>query len=390
MNVKTENNVSVFITKISCGSSYSLLLSKNGNIYSFGYNKFGQIGNNNLRNQLIPQKISSSVKFIDIASHFRYDISIALSDNNIYYIWVNVEKKIMSPKETHFKSLNEIFRNFNQITYKTIQIFSEFETLTISFSDNELIEKNCEQINNLENTLLLLLSPNIISRYKNWNRISIKKVKVYFRFNDRDLDFPYSLIDKNSLILTEEDEVFAFGNNSNGLLDFNNLGEIIEPLIVNDLSHKIIGFDNCFHHVIAITEENKVYIWGFNNFGQLGNGTYDDCFVPHLLNELNDENITAVCCGGWHSLALTSNGKVYAWGSNRFGQIGNECDNECQLTTIKIEKFEEKTIVAISCGYYHSLALTENGRIYSWGNNEFNQLGFANIIASNAPKLIKI
>ncbi len=230
-------------------------------------------------------------------------------------------------------------------------------------------------------------------RYKNWNRIEPnfdKKVKVYFRFNDRDLDFPYSLIDKNSLILTEEDEVFAFGNNSNGLLDFNNLGEIIEPLIVNDLSHKIIGFDNCFHHVIAITEENKVYIWGFNNFGQLGNGTYDDCFVPHLLNELNDENITAVCCGGWHSLALTSNGKVYAWGSNRFGQIGNECDNECQLTTIKIEKFEEKTIVAISCGYYHSLALTENGRIYSWGNNEFNQLGFANIIASNAPKLIKI
>jgi hypothetical protein len=109
-----------------------------------------------------------------------------------------------------------------------------------------------------------------------------------------------------------------------------------------------------------------------------------------LLNELKNENITNVCCGGRHSLALTSNGKVYAWGSNEFGQIGNECDNEYQLTLIKIEKFEEKTVVAISCGVYHSLTLTENGRVYSWGDNKFKQLGFGNIIASNVPKLIKI
>jgi hypothetical protein len=341
---------------------------------------------------LIPQKINSSVKFIDIASHFRFDISIALSVDNIYYIWGKCGKENnMSPKETQFKSLNQIFLNFNQITYKPIQIFSEFETL-INSSDNELNEKNCDQRNNLENDLLLLLSPNIISKYKSWSQIEPnfdKKVKVYFRFFERDFD--YSLIGKNSLSVTEEDEVFAFGSNSNGLLDSNNLGEIIEPLIMNDLSDKkVIGFDNGFHHVIAITNDNKVYIWGFNNFGQLGNGTYNDCFVPHLLNELKDENITNVCCGVGHSLALTSNGKVYAWGCNRFGQIGNECDNEYQLKPIKIEKFEEKTIVAISCGFYHSLALTENGRVYSWGNNYRKQLGIGNIIASNVPKLLKI
>jgi alpha-tubulin suppressor-like RCC1 family protein len=335
------------------------------------------------------------VKFIDIALHFRYYISIALSVNNIYYIRDKCGKENnISPKETQFKSLNEIFLNFNQITYKPIQIFSEFETLINSISDNELNGKNCDQRNNLENDLLLLLSPNIISKYKNWSQIEPnfdKKVKIYFRFFERDLDFPYSWIGINSLIVTEEDEVFAFGSNNNGLLDSNNLGQIIKPLIVNDLSHKkIIGFDNGSHHVIAITNENKVYIWGFNNFGQLGDGTCDDCFIPHLLNELKDENLSDVCCGDRHSLALTSNGKVYAWGSNKFGQIGNECEDEYQLKPIKIEKFEEKTIVAISCGYYHSLALTENGRVYSWGDNKFKQLGFGNIIASNVPKLIKI
>jgi alpha-tubulin suppressor-like RCC1 family protein len=394
VNIKPENNDLVFITKISCGSNHSLLLSKDGNIYSFGDNKFGQIGNNNLRNQLIPQKISSSVKFIDIASHIRHNISIALSVNNIYYIWGKCGKENnMSPKETQFKSLNEIFLNFYQITYKPIQIFSEFETL-INSSVNELNEKNCDQRNNLENDLLLLLSPNIISKYKNRNQMEPnfdRKVKVYYCFNDHDLDFPYSSIGINLLIVTEEDEVFAFGSNINGLLNSNNLGQIIEPLIVNDLSHKqIIGFDNGSHHVIAITNQNKVYIWGFNNFGQLGNDTNDDCFVPQLLNELKDENITDVCCGRRHSLALTSNGKVYAWGSNEFGQIGSERDNEFQLTPIKIEELDEEFIVAISCGLYHSLALTENGRVYSWGYNKLKQLGFGNIIALNVPKLLKI
>ncbi len=81
-----------------------MLLSKDGNIYSFGYNKFGQTGNNNLRNLLIPQKISSSVKFIDIASHFRYDISFALSVDNIYYIWGKCGKENnTNPKETQYK-----------------------------------------------------------------------------------------------------------------------------------------------------------------------------------------------------------------------------------------------------------------------------------------------
>jgi len=71
------------------------------------------------------------------------------------------------------------------------------------------------------------------------------------------------------------------------------------------------------------------------------------------MNELRDEIIADICCGGWHSLALTSNGKVYAWGSNKFRQIGNEAHSEFQSIAIKIEKFEEKIIIAIAYGLYH-------------------------------------
>jgi alpha-tubulin suppressor-like RCC1 family protein len=194
----------------------------------------------------------------------------------------------------------------------------------------------------------------------------------------------------NSLFVTDGYKVFTFGSNTNELLYICHKCPIIEPLILNELSkQKFIDFANGIHHVIARTAESKVYIWGYNYFGQLGVGTKGNDFVPHLLNGLSEVNLTNICCGDWHTLALTSNGKVYAWDNNQFGHIGNECDDECQLTPLKIEELDEELIVAISCGVYHSLALTETGRVYNWSDNEFKKLGFANIIASNVSKLIK-
>jgi RCC1 and BTB domain-containing protein len=118
IKVKSERNLNVFITKISCGSIHSLLLSRDGDIYAFGENNCGQIGNNCFTNQLTPHKLYSSVKFIDIVTHFRYDISIAVSVKNTFYVWGKCgEEDIKTPNETHFKSINSIFLNYFQTTH---------------------------------------------------------------------------------------------------------------------------------------------------------------------------------------------------------------------------------------------------------------------------------
>jgi alpha-tubulin suppressor-like RCC1 family protein len=402
IKVKSESNPNVFITKISCGSTHSLLLSRDRDIYAFGHNNCGQIGNNCFTNQLIPHKLYSSVKFIDITSHFRYQISIAISVENTFYVWGKCGKEVIkTPNTTHFTSINSIFLNYFQITYKPIQIIANYRRkCDSSYEFEEINETLLEKLfrrrsrrNPVIKDLKLIFSPNIISKFKNYVnfKVDFENTNTSFKFPDFDNEWPHSVIGSNALIINENDEIFAIGTNTTGIIGFGHNYPINDAIIVKQLCNKkIIGFDYGIEHMIAITEDNKIYIWGNNYFGQLGNGTNDNCFEPQMPEKLMNERIVDICCGDFHSLVLSECGRVYAWGDNRYGQIGNECDNKCQSIPIKIETLVKVKIISISCGQYHSMALSDKGCVYSWGNNSFGQLGFTNIIGSNTPKLIEL
>jgi alpha-tubulin suppressor-like RCC1 family protein len=143
----------VFIEKISCGSFHSLLLSSDGYIYVFGRNKNGELGNQkdfNFRikrffhkegNELSPYKLKIETKFIDISSRWNEVISIALSQNGIYYIWGKCgEESIQTPKPTNFKSFVEIYAKYFKITHKAINI-EEQNSVPILLREQENILK---------------------------------------------------------------------------------------------------------------------------------------------------------------------------------------------------------------------------------------------------------
>jgi hypothetical protein len=117
-----EKNISIVIDKISCGQSHSLLLSRNGDIYAFEMatknnefqttpikiNNLTHIRAKNEKTESSQAKSFRENKFIDIATHSHYDISIALSVNGIYYVWSNYY--FPKPEETDFKSFDEILK----------------------------------------------------------------------------------------------------------------------------------------------------------------------------------------------------------------------------------------------------------------------------------------
>jgi hypothetical protein len=105
---------------------------------------------------------------------------------------------------------------------------------------------------------------------------------------------------------------------------------------------------------------------------------------------LSDLKIIDISCGAYHSLALTSNGDVYAWGLNESEQIGIESGSVSQLRPVKINFSINEKFKAISCGAYHSMALTESGRVFSWGENDDGQLGVGNFTNFNKPELIQM
>jgi alpha-tubulin suppressor-like RCC1 family protein len=199
----------------------------------------------------------------------------------------------------------------------------------------------------------------------------------------------------NILIVTNDDKVFAFGHNSNGILGFGNDYKINELTINEELSHKqIIDFKYGWCHVTARTIDGKVYCWGYNKNGVLGNGNNDNIIYKPQLNEyLSDKQIIDICCGGsGHTLVLTNSGEVYTWGWISFGQIWNERSgkNEFQLIPIKVNGFNDEKVIQISCGVWHSMALTESGRVFSWGDNGSGQLGLnkKDDIVVNIPSIV--
>lgn len=89
------------------------------------------------------------------------------------------------------------------------------------------------------------------------------------------------------------------------------------------------------------------------------------------------KRVTDIACGTYHSLALTNAGEVFSWGHNNCGQIGNGNTNN-QLSPIRLNFSDDNSddkIITVSCGYYFSMALTESGRVYSWGYNANGELG---------------
>jgi alpha-tubulin suppressor-like RCC1 family protein len=169
---------------------------------------------------------------------------------------------------------------------------------------------------------------------------------------------------------------------------------LIDSMLIKEMCYKgIIELAVGASHMFARTFDNKIYGWGSNYFGQLGNGKMDEdmkVFNRHELSEfLSELNIETIECGAFHSLALTRNGEVYAWGSNTVGQVG-KCLKTMQLSPIKVISLEQERVVRISCGGQHSLALSESGRVYGWGWNEFGQLGFENSLLIHIPKIIEL
>jgi alpha-tubulin suppressor-like RCC1 family protein len=152
-----------------------------------------------------------------------------------------------------------------------------------------------------------------------------------------------------------------------------------------------LSYGEC--HYIARSINDEIYCWGNNCVGQLGNGSRNEDQLhknnPKLNKLLSDLNINFIICGSYHSLALSQSGKVYAWGSNRFGQIG--CgDNYNKLVPTKVVGLNEEKIKMISCGCNHSMALTKSGCAYIWGDNRFGQLGIENLKGAYKPKLLKL
>lgn len=136
-----------------------------------------------------------------------------------------------------------------------------------------------------------------------------------------------------------------------------------------DIKSVVFGWE----YIVATSYvPNKLYVMGKNEYGQLGLGDYKDQYSPQKLILCGE--IEAVSCGDYHTIALLRSGQCYVWGHNSYGQLGlGHCVDKTSPQELKL-----KDILQVACGQRYTIALTKFNRCYVWGYNKFGQLGLGN------------
>jgi len=125
--------------------------------------------------------------------------------------------------------------------------------------------------------------------------------------------------------------------------------------------------------IVPDTVSSVPYSWGCNRDCQLGDGTTDHQSIPKPIEGI--QSIVSVDAGGYMSLALEQNGSVWSWGTNEYGQIGDGTSGFENYRCVPGPVGGLGNIIAISAGGNHCLALRNDGRVYAWGTNWYGQLG---------------
>ena len=178
----------------------------------------------------------------------------------------------------------------------------------------------------------------------------------------------------HSLALKSDGTVWAWGDNYSGELGDGTATDKLIPVQVTGLTD-IISISSKSGHSLALKNDGTVWAWGHNGYGELGDGTTVNKNIPVQVIGLT--NIIGVSTGLWHSLALKNDGTVWTWGANNTGQLGDGTTTS-KLTPVQVSGLTN--IIAIAGGYgkpigSHSLALKSDGTVWAWGHNYYGQLG---------------
>ncbi|XP_006900083.1 PREDICTED: E3 ISG15--protein ligase HERC5 [Elephantulus edwardii] len=183
--------------------------------------------------------------------------------------------------------------------------------------------------------------------------------------------------DDYSLALSKGGELFAWGNNCHGQLG---LGEKIESAYLPQTVTHLLGIPLAQisageAHSMALSMSGNIYSWGKNNLGQLGLGHTKDEVFPSFIEELEDQKVEFLSCGGSHTALLTKDGLVFTFGAGEYGQLGHH-STQNELRPRLVTELIGKRVTQIACGRSHTLAYVPDlEKVFAFGFGQEGQLG---------------
>lgn len=322
------------VVDIAGGEVHSMALTSDGRVYAWGYNLFGQVGDNSTTDRTAPAAVNTSgvlagktVKAIAAGVH---QCMVLTTDGGLFSWGIN-DGGVLGDGTTSPRHVPVAVNMTGALAGKTVTAITQGEI--------------------------------------------------------------------HCMALTSDGQVYAWGSNLYGQLGDStnsNRGTSVAVNTAGVLAGKtVVAIGTGRFHSLAVTSEGKVYAWGLNNEGQLGDGTTTDRNVPVAVNmtgALAGRTVTEVDGGYSQTLALTSDGKLFAWGLNDRGQLGDSTNTD-RLQPVAVNMtgaLAGKTVVSMRTRRDHCLALTSDGKLFAWGYNSVGQLGDGTTTTRNAPVAISL
>ncbi len=194
-----------------------------------------------------------------------------------------------------------------------------------------------------------------------------------------------------TIALNEDREVWTWGANHFGQLGIGVTGagesskipvQVKSPLGGESFLIRITDVAAGSAHMVALDIDGNVWTWGWNKHGQLGDGTNDTRNLPVQVKGVGKEefleDVEAIAVGLYHTVALDTDGRVRTWGQNNYGQLGDGTDND-KNSPVRVKALEEEAssadIEEVFAGGHHSIALDKDSSVWIWGSNDVGQLG---------------
>jgi alpha-tubulin suppressor-like RCC1 family protein/outer membrane protein OmpA-like peptidoglycan-associated protein len=341
--VNATNFYSQKIVKIAAGSNHSLAIDSQGNLWTWGCNSYGQLGDGTTKNRYIPVLIMEGKKFMAIAAGESHSLAID-TDGTLWAVGDN--------RKGQLGDGTTIGKNY-MVKVKTA---NKFVTVAAKGSHSLAIDAN---------KTLWAFGNNEFGQLGDSTKIN-KIVPVAIKKGTHFISISTGWA--HSHAIDERRALWAFGDNRYGQLGVYNGEASIAPVRV--LEDKIIAdVDDGIWFTLAIDSSNSLWAFGDNNYVQNGNGTDKLSNLPVQVSR--DTLFKKASSGLLHGLAIDNNNFLWAFGNNDVGQLGDSTSNAVSKRRIVgTTKFQ-----SIESGLNHNLAIDENGDLWVFGSNEYGQLG---------------
>ncbi len=364
------------IRQVAAGFSHTCAIASDNDLYCWGYNGSGQLGDSTTVNRYVPVLVSrvidsGTTPFANGQILAGADYTCAIASDNKAYCWgYNLYGQLGDGTTTNRTSPASIsqgalpsgatIRQVSTDIYHTCAIASDNKAYCWGYNPNGQLG---------DGTTTSRTAPVAVSQGALPFGAIVNQIAVGYL---------------NTCAIASDNKAYCWGYNLYGQLGDSTTTNRSTPVAVSQgalPSGAIVRqIATGLHHACAIASDNKTYCWGRNNYGQLGDGTTTDRTAPVAVSQgalPSGATVRQIAVGDYTTCAIASDNKTYCWGRNANGQLGDgtTTDRTAPVAVSQGSMPAGATVNQISVGSATTCAIASDNKAYCWGYNYYGQLG---------------